>query len=620
MCGICGIIEREGTAANRAALEKMNALLLHRGPDDGGVFIKENAGLAMRRLSIIDLSTGRQPMTAEDGTTIVFNGEIYNFQHLRRELESLGHVFQTASDTEVILRGYRQYGTAVSEKLRGMFAFAIYDAPKKRLFISRDRIGKKPLLYSFNNGHFVFSSEMQSLLAAGSISREIDENALDLYMGLQYIPAPQTIFRAVKKLPPAHSLILENGGLSVFPYWRLEPKENAAPMSYEEAKTAVIAKLSESVKLRMIADVPLGAFLSGGIDSSVITALMARQSAKPVKTFSVGFDEKEFSELPYAREIAKKYSTDHTELIVRADMTEVIPLLARHYGEPYADASALPTYYISKAARQHATVVLNGDGGDECFGGYSRYSLLRKTLWLDSIPMPLRKTAAELFGNAPAAGTGNASKAARFMQNYFAKTMPQRYFNTVCIFGTAAKARLYNRDFLRRVNAAQAENHITDFFESARALSPENQMMFADINSYLPHCLMAKVDIASMANSLECRSPLLDHELLELVFPMPGAWKRGKQLLKDASAPLLTPNILGRKKMGFGIPLDAWFRGQLKKPWQEAVLCGRALTRGYFDEKALRQLWDEHQSGRMNHGFRLWTLLMLEIWHGEFSI
>ncbi len=392
MCGICGIIYPDGRPVDQARLKSANDLIRHRGPDDEGFHIESGVGLAMRRLSVIDLKTGHQPLSyAEGNLWIVFNGEIYNFLEIRKELEEKGRHFKTQSDTEVILALYQEMGDACLSRLRGMFAFALWDKPKKRLLLARDRIGKKPLVYSEGPGFLAFASELRCLFTLENISREINPEAVDMFLSLQYIPSPRTIYSAVKKLPPAHKLVYEAGKIKIEPYWDLPLNQPPLNVGIEEGKTLIREKLKESVKLRMISDVPIGAFLSGGIDSSIIVALMSELSNRPVKTFSIGFEEKEFSELPYAREVAEKYGCEHSEFIVKPQMAEILPKLAWHYGEPYADPSALPSYYVAQETRRFVTVALNGDGGDENFAGYVRYFAMKLGKIFDGLPQPARE-------------------------------------------------------------------------------------------------------------------------------------------------------------------------------------------------------------------------------------
>ena len=627
MCGICGAVYGDGRTPDQAFFKKANDLIAHRGPDDEGYHLAGPVGLAMRRLAIIDLSTGHQPLSyAEGALWIVLNGEIYNYLELRAELEGRGHRFKTKSDTEVVLALYQEMGPRCVQKLRGMFAFAVWDKNKRRLFIARDRIGKKPLVYAERpGGSLLFASELRGLFALDpGLSRRIDPVAVDMYLSLQYIPSPRTVYRDVKKLPPGHTLIWENGRITIERYWDLPVGQPPITTDVEEAKRLLRDKLTESVRLRMISDVPLGAFLSGGVDSSIIVALMSGLSSKPVKTFSIGFDEERFSETHYARMVADRYKTDHTEFVVKPGMTDVLPKLAWHHGEPYADASALPTYYVSRETRKFVTVALNGDGGDENFGGYLRYFAMKAARLTDSLPGPVRsalKAGAELLPEHDAP-LGMIWRAKRFLRSTLFNDLPGRHLRMICYFAEDEKPSLYAPEFVKALGPGlgAAARYMADAFTACEGEDFVNRMLYVDFKTYLPECLMAKVDIASMACSLEGRSPLLDHEFVELAYRMPGNWKlnglRGhKWIFKEAFKDLLPPEILTRGKMGFGIPLGSWLRGPLKDYWAGHVLSREALSRGYFTEKGLRSLWDEHQGGRRDHGYRLWALLMLELWH-----
>jgi asparagine synthase (glutamine-hydrolysing) len=627
MCGITGVFFHDGSRAERGPLKAANDLLAHRGPDDEGFFTEGPVGLAMRRLAIIDLNTGHQPISYDDDKlTIVFNGEIYNFQSLRGELLAKGHVFKTQSDTEVILALYKDLGKDCVKKLRGMFAFAVWDRPRRRLFIARDRIGKKPLFYSNTAQRFAFGSEIRTVFQWPGASREVDAEALDLYLSLQYIPSPWTIYEGVRKLPPGHTLTLENGKIEIEKYWELPLSAKPATTDFEEAKGLVVDKLRESVKLRMISDVPLGAFLSGGVDSSIIVALMAEQSARPVKTFSIGFEEQEFSELHYAKAVAEQYGCEHTEFIVKPQMTDILPKLAWHYGEPYADSSALPSYYVARETRKFVTVALNGDGGDENFAGYVRYFAMKAARLVDILPGPAvagMKAAAEYLPerNAP---YGLAWRAKRFLRSVLHSEVADRHLRMICYFPEDEKDALYGADFKKKLGTRihSAQRYMRDAFAGAKGEDFVNAMLYVDFKTYMPECLMTKVDIATMAASLEGRSPLLDHEFVELVYPFPGHWKlkglRGhKHLMKEAFKDKLPALIRNRNKMGFGIPLHGWFRGPLKDFAYEMILSEKSLARGYFSEAGLRKLWDDHQSRRRENGYRLWALLMLELWHRE---
>ncbi|MFH1724553.1 MAG: asparagine synthase (glutamine-hydrolyzing) [Elusimicrobiota bacterium] len=632
MCGICGIVHTEPGRVDKEALERANDLLTHRGPDDHGAHTDDYAGVAMRRLSIIDLKSGHQPISNPDGTIhIVFNGEIYNFLELRPELESEGYPFKTNSDTEVILALYEKMGTACVRRLRGMFAFAIWDRPKRRLFVARDRIGKKPLVYTRQPGYLTFASELRSLLGWPGVRRRVDAEAVDLFLSLQYIPSPHTIYKDVHKLPPGHFMVYEKGKLSVERYWDLPLGKPPLTTDPVEGEQIIREKLREAVKLRLISDVPLGAFLSGGIDSSIVVALMSELSDKPVKTFSIGFDHSDFTELHYARELAKAYGCDHSEFVVTAEMAETLPKLAWHYGEPYADTSALPSYFVSRETRKHVTVALNGDGGDENFAGYVRYFAMKAARLYDLVPGPMRsliQRGAELLPEKDAP-ISLLWRAKRFLRSAVFTDLPRRHLKMICYFSGEDKRGLYTRGMIRALGDGngdareEAERYLCDAYARGEGEDFVNRMLYVDFISYLPECLMAKMDIASMANSLETRSPFLDHEFVETVFRMPGAWKlKGltghKWILKNAFAHKLPASIRGRGKMGFGSPIGPWFRGKLKGFWRDHVLSPEALARGYFEPSALKEIWEQHQTGKRDHGYRLWALLMLELWHREY--
>ncbi|MBI4248173.1 MAG: asparagine synthase (glutamine-hydrolyzing) [Elusimicrobia bacterium] len=633
MCGICGFVKNEASAPlDGALLKRMNDLIVHRGPDDEGQYMDARAALAMRRLSIIDLSTGHQPICNEDGSVwVTLNGEIYNFLELRPQLEAKGHRFKTKTDTEVIVHLYEEMGDDCVKKLRGMFAFALWDKKKEKLLLARDRIGKKPLIYTEQPDGLAWASELRCLLEYPGVRKEIDPVAVDLYLSLQYIPAPRTIFKGIRKLPPAHILVMEKGRARISRYWNLplNGQTSAPPPSLEAAKHAIREKLKESVRIRMIADVPLGAFLSGGIDSSVVVALMSELSPLPVKTFSIGFAESEFSELHYARELARRYGCDHREFIVESRMTDVLPKIAWHYSEPYADASALPSYYVAKETRRHVTVALNGDGGDENFAGYLRYMAMNAALAWDKMPLALRKLIMSGASFLPEknAPVSFAWRLKRFLKSVAFSDYPDRHLRMTGYFSEDDKDILYSENMRRRLaqDRGQALAFLTDAYGQCAGEDFINRLLYVDFVTYLPECLMVKMDIASMANSLETRSPLLDHEFVELVYGLPGRWKlRGinqmKWIFKQAFKDYLPKKIYGRGKMGFGIPLSPWFRGELKGYLKEHLFSPEALKRGYFTRPGLERLIDEHERGARDHGYRLWALLMLELWHQVYKI
>jgi asparagine synthase (glutamine-hydrolysing) len=632
VCGIAGIVSLTAGEVDRPLLERLCARLVHRGPDDEGYHVHGPVGLGQRRLSIIDLASGHQPLANEDGTVwVTFNGEIYNFRELRASLEKLGHHFATHSDTEVIVHAYEQYGPDCVEHFRGMFAFAVWDATRRSLLLARDRVGKKPLFYAVAGNQFVFASELQALVQHPSVSREVDLAALDDYFTYGYVPAPRTVYRGVYKLPPAHRLTfrLDEGGasppaLQVECYWRLAYAPKLS-LTREEAVDGLLDVLAEAVRLRLIADVPLGALLSGGVDSSVVVALMSRLSGNPVKTFSIGFQEQPFNELPYARLVARHCGTDHHELVVRPSALEVLPTLVRHYGEPYADSSAVPSYYVSRLTRQHVKVALNGDGGDECFGGYERY---------------LGSAVADRYRKVPAlvrCGVGclasvlipdslprrsRLRQARRFLE-VAAFPAAQRYLRWVSYFTPEQKRELYSAELAAGLAGRDAGQWLLGEFDavSRDATDPLDALLAVDVRSYLPYDLLVKMDIATMANSLEARSPFLDHKVIEFAARLPASFKiRGwtlKYLLKKAAGRLLPAPILKRRKMGFGVPVGDWMRGSLRPMLEEMLLSPQARTRSYFRPGRLRRLVAEHDGGQ-DHTYQLWALLWLELWHREF--
>ena len=629
MCGICGIYNYgSGLPVTREDLKAVNDLLIHRGPDAEGFYTRGNIGLGMRRLSIIDLSTGSQPISNEDESAwIVFNGEIYNFQELRSELSAKGHKFKTKSDTETILHLYEEKGTDFPKYLRGMFAIAIWDINRKRLVLARDRIGKKPLFYAQTPYCLAFASELRALLAVPDLPREINPAAIDAYLTLQYIPSPMSVFKGIHKLEPASVLVFEGGQARVEKYWDLPVGEAKLSGDTQELKERLCSELSEAVRIRLMSEVPLGAFLSGGIDSSIVTALMARHSDKPVKTFSIGFKEEKYSELGYARQVARMYGTEHTEFTVEANMADMLETLARNYGEPYADPSALPSYFVSRETRKHVTVALNGDGGDEAFGGYLRYAAMKTERLIAGAPAWLKTAALRGIRGFPKTAPFDLFwRLEKFLKLSLQDTIEKKYLSAMAFFNAGEASGLYSAKFLNLLGKDKnyAERYLSGFF----ALNPDddlvNRLIYTDSRSYLPEGLMTKMDIASMANSLEARSPFLDHKVLEFGFRLPGDLKlKGlggtKWILKETFKDMLPPDIYKRGKMGFGVPLGPWFRGELKAYWAGTCLSQKALGRGYFKDEELFRLWDEHQGGKRDHGYKLWALLMLELWHRQFA-
>lgn len=624
MCGIVGIVERNRSSVDQALLSSMCQAISHRGPDEDGFYFSEGVGLGMRRLSIIDVKGGQQPIHNQDRTAwIVFNGEIYNYQELREKLEKLGHTFYTNSDTEAIVHAYDQYGSDCPKHLRGMFAFAIWDERTEELFLARDRVGKKPILYAHINGKLIFGSEFSALLLHPDIGRDIDTEAIHHYLSFMCVPAPLTAYRAIRKLEPGHSLRWRKGEITLERYWQPDFSKKI-DISEEEAGERAIQILRDSVKVRLMSEVPLGAFLSGGIDSSAVVALMSQESSEPVKTFSIGFEEQDFSELHHARRVAEHVGADHHEFIVRPEALDVLPLLVEHYGEPYADSSAIPTYYVARETRKHVTVALNGDGGDESFAGYERYAAMRLAEKYHRIPAVLRDSFVQrAIGLIPSSATkrSRVNDVQRFLQ---AASLPkvQRYLKWVSVFDTAAKEDLYSEDFRHQTQSIRAADLLTPWFQRANGAGIVDAALLADINTYLPNDLLVKVDIATMAVSLEARSPFLDHHLIEFAASLPEKFKlRGlttKYLLKRMLKKLLPAENLDRRKMGFGVPIGHWLRGKLQPFLRETILSEKALNRGLFRPEVVKQLVELHTRGERDHSHQLWTLLMLELWFQRF--
>ncbi|HEX8844387.1 MAG TPA: asparagine synthase (glutamine-hydrolyzing) [Pyrinomonadaceae bacterium] len=625
MCGIVGIVRPpEAGPVDRELLSRMCEAIRHRGPDEDGYYLNGPTGLAMRRLAIIDLKGGQQPIHNEGRTAwIVFNGEIYNYPELREKLEKLGHKFYTNCDTEAIIHAYDRYGSECPKHLRGMFAFAIWDESRQELFLARDRVGKKPLLYAQVNGQLLFASEFSALLLHPDVSREIETDAIHYYLSFMCVPAPLTAYRAIRKLEPGHTLRWKDGEIKIERYWQPDFSKKIK-VSEEEAGERAVAELREAVRVRLMADVPLGAFLSGGIDSSAVVALMSEESSEPVKTFSIGFEEQDFSELHHARRVAEHVGADHHEFIVRPDALEVLPTLVEHYGEPYADSSAIPTYYVSRETRQHVTVALNGDGGDECFAGYERYAAMQLAEKYHRLPNLLRKGLVERpIGWLPGAenARNRVARVKRFMR---AASLPkvERYLRWVSVFDHEAKQALYSDSFQHQTSGLSAASFLEPWFARANGAGVVDATLLADTMTYLPNDLLVKVDIASMAVSLEARSPFLDHHVIEFAASLPEKMKlRGlttKYLLKRVLKRLLPAENLGRRKMGFGVPIGHWFRNEMQGFVRETLLSEKAARRGFFKPESVRRMVEGHIDGKQDFAHQLWTLLMLELWFQRF--
>ena len=625
MCGITGFVYKKGRPAERELLEAMNRAIYHRGPDEDGFFSDENVGLAMSRLSIIDLASGQQPIFNADGSKcIVFNGEIYNYQDLRQGLIDRGHELFTKSDTEAVLRLYEEYGAACLQHLRGMFAFAIWDTVKKELFLARDRIGKKPLLFSHqSNGDLIFGSEFRALLRHPSVSREVDYDAIHSYLTYLCIPAPQTGFKSIRKLEPGHWLRWKDGEIETHRYW-LPDFSKKIKISEEDAIVETTRLVREATKLRMISEVPLGAFLSGGVDSSMVVALMAQESNAPVKTFSIGFEDQDFSELKYARAVAEHVGAEYNEFIVRPDALEVLPTLIDHYGEPYADSSAVPTYYVSKETRKHVTVALNGDGGDESFGGYERYAAMQAAEIYQRFPAALRKIFIEMPAGALPSSELKRTRIRDVQRFIMAANLPrsERYYYWMSGIKDSMKNELYTDDFKRKHNGNTPFHFLDQWYKRANGSGLLDSTLLTDQMTYLPNDLLVKVDIASMANSLEARSPFLDHKVIEFAASLPENLKmrrfQTKFLLKKAAARLVPRSVIYRQKMGFGVPIGRWFRGEMKYFVHSVLLSERAKNRGILDPTVVARWIDEHETATADHTYHIWGLLMLELWFQRF--
>jgi asparagine synthase (glutamine-hydrolysing) len=624
MCGITGVAGSLRT--DTVTLGRMNDALCHRGPDGEGSYWDDDVGLAMRRLAIIDVAGGDQPIFNEDGSVcVVFNGEIYNFQDLRAELERLGHRFKTHADTEVVVHAYEEHGPACVEHLWGMFALAVWDGRRRRLVLARDRLGKKPLVYyAAPEGGLAFASEFQALLAHPRVPREVSPSAIDDYLTYLYVPSPTSAYRDVCKLPPGHRLIWQpDGQMRVEQYWTPRFAEKLG-LTEDDALEQFGELFRDAVRRRLIADVPLGAFLSGGMDSSSVVAEMAEASRQPVKTFSIGFGERDFDELRYARQVAERFATEHHELVVEPHALEVLPTLVRHYGEPYGDSSAVPTYYVSQLTRRHVTVALSGDGGDELLAGYERHWAARIAARYDTIPRVVRhgliRPLVPLLPE-PRQRRAFLRRAKRFMTAAHLPVL-DRYLHWVGAYSPAHKAALYTPEFQRMLDGHRSVQWLEAVLAPEARLDPVDAVQRADTLLYLPEDLLTKVDIASMANSLEARAPLLDHRLVEFCAALPSSYKlRGrtsKWLLRRLMHDRLPPPILSRSKMGFGVPVGGWLRGELRPLLEDTVLSDRALARGYFRPAAVRALVDEHVSRRADRTAHVWALLMLELWFQAF--
>lgn len=626
MCGITGIFHKKDDVVDRAILEKMTGTLAHRGPDEEGFYINDNKklGFGHRRLSIIDLATGQQPLSNEDQTIwICFNGEIYNFKELIDDLEKRGHVFRTKSDTEAIVHAYEEWGTKAIEKLRGMFAFAIWDENKKQMLLARDRLGKKPLYYLDDPKRSIFGSEIKAILQAPEVSREIDYTSFYDYLSLLYVPAPKTIFKSIKKLPAGHWALMSAESIQVQSYWDLSFLPDNG-LKESQMMEDLVNILDEATRIRMISEVPLGAFLSGGVDSSGVVALMAKNSPSPVKTNAISFSVAKYNEAAFAKQVAELFHTDHNEFHVTPEAVPIVEKLAWHYDEPFADSSAVPTYYVSETARKNVTVSLSGDGGDENFAGYRRYYFdMRENAVRKLVPAMLRTsvfgTIGRLYPKAdflPQVFRGKA-----FISNVARDPVDAYYFSVSALYGEE-KRKLVSPAILDQIGDYRTRDLFYDLYRNAPADDHLSKIQYLDIKTYLCDDILTKVDRASMAVSLEVRCPILDHVFMEYAAKIPSKHKlkgkEGKHIFKKALKKYLPDDILYRKKMGFGVPVEEWLRKDLKDYSGNMVLNGKA-SRQYLKTPMLEKFWREHQSGLRNRSTELWIIMMLNLWHKNFA-
>jgi asparagine synthase (glutamine-hydrolysing) len=625
MCGITGIFEYEGLTEIREELvHRMNETIVHRGPDDEGIFVGPGIGLGFRRLSIIDLAGGHQPIANEDGSIwVMLNGEIYNYPELRKELLQRGHTLSTRSDTETVVHLYEEYGEDCFARLRGMFAIVLWDSRQRKLLLARDRLGKKPLFYSPNRKRVLFGSELKALLAADGLSRDMDTQALSDYFSFGYIPAPKTIYRDVRKVLPGHYVVVSgDGSLVEKSYWELSFRETE-DRSEEEWCERIRDQISEATRVRLMSDVPLGAFLSGGVDSSAVVAMMARLMNQPVTTCSIGFNVPEFDESEFARKIAKQFHTQHHEQVVEPDALAIVDKLAWHYDEPFADSSAIPTYYVSGIARKHVTVALGGDGGDENFAGYRRYFFDAMENQLRAhIPVGVRSG---IFGPLgrwyPALAWAPRMFRAKATFQSLARNPLEGYFNSVSIFRPDEKPNLFLADFLNQLKDYESIEVLRYHYNRADTEDPLSRIQYVDIKTYLTDDILTKVDRASMAVSLEVRAPLLDHRLMEMVARVPSSFKlrgrEGKYIFKKAMEATLPRDILYRSKRGFAVPLAHWFRHELKDMAHATIFDCRD---GILDLRYLERIWTEHQRKTFDRSAYLWAVLMFRKWQKGFGL
>ncbi|MBN2512093.1 MAG: asparagine synthase (glutamine-hydrolyzing) [Sedimentisphaerales bacterium] len=621
MCGICGVYNFRGQPVDSSVLRQMNETLRHRGPDDCGYHVEGNVGLAHRRLSIIDLHTGKQPIYNEDkSAVIVYNGEVYNFLQLKDELEEKGHSFRTGTDTEVILHAYEQWGDGCVERFRGMFAFAIWDTRNKSLFLARDRLGIKPLYYFDDGNRFLFASELKAIVADVSVPKSMEIEALADFLSYGYVPAPKSIFRSIKKLPAGCCLVRDRNGLRIKQYWDLEFNVVHDCGNEDELCCQIISTLEESVRLRLVSDVPLGAFLSGGIDSSLVVALMSGCMQKPVITNTVGFTLEKYSEIEFAKRTSGYFNTDHHEFVVEPDAVAVVEKLSWFFDEPFADSSAIPTYYVSQMARRQVTVALSGDGGDENFAGYRRYYYDRlENRIRQLIPAFARKI---FFGPLacmyPKADWLPQVLRAKTLLTNLSRSAEQGYFNSMSYFLSSLKRSVLSPDLLAALHDYDSCDVFREHYRRCTSDDPLTRTQYVDFKTYLVDDILTKVDRSSMANSLEVRVPIIDHKFVELVAGIPSSLKLkgriSKYLLKKAAVRLLPAEIMNRKKMGFSIPVGEWLKNELEPLVHETILSTDFNNREIFSAQVVKRLWEQHWKGLRDNTQPLWALLSFELW------
>jgi asparagine synthase (glutamine-hydrolysing) len=625
MCGILGVANASGVPISRTTIEKMRDTMAHRGPDDDGIYSDATVTLAHRRLSIIDLGGGYQPMSNPEETVwVIHDGEIYNFMEVRRELEAAGFTFRTKSDTEVIVRAYEKWGEGCVETLHGIFAFAVWDTKSRRLLVARDRLGIKPLFYAATLQGFYIGSEIKSFLADPSFDRSIDAAAVDRYFTFGYIPAPDTIFQNVKKLMPGHYLVWENGRVRIERYWRFEPY--ALPEDDDKFEADWLDELRDvlrrAVARQMASDVPLGAFLSGGIDSSLVVRMMSEVSPTPVRTFTIDFGGDKTSETPYAKTVAERFLTDHQEFQVTADtMEEILPKLVWHLDEPFADSSAIPTYYLSKITREKVTVALSGDGGDELFAGYTRHQGERLSEQFRSFPPWMRSAALGVLGSPVARGSAGLRRLGHVLSNAELGFIT-RYHNKEMLSQEIDRRALYSQAFRSAVGEHDVVHQLEELAQATANSDSIGRLTAFDLEFYLPNDMLVKVDKMSMASSLEVRVPFLDELVMDIAARIPSDLKlKGyttKYLLRKLASESLPKEIFKRKKQGFGIPLQSWFRGKLTNYSREMLFDDRTLSRGYFDREAVEVLLQEHEERTFDHGQMIYALIVFELWNRTF--